>query len=203
MQNLILHDMYSERHSEHFSKAIHALDIDLSEDFLAFEHLWLSDELNHYAGFRYLFGLIIGEPVDNKVEKQSYVPNFSNLFSFFQDEFHLCLLLAYDEIVTTRLYIEEYPLYDEAGDPFISRWIRYVARDEAYHFGNLLKVLLANFSHRFHEIPIVVNRLINQELSSQNYSETFVLDRAGYCLSHSFLFQCVQPLLRFARKHIS
>ena len=202
MKDVVLHDMHSEKDSEYFSKAIHELNISFSEDFLAFERLWLKDEFNHYMGFRYLLGLIFEESI-SEVEKHSLPPDFGTLIPLLQDEFHLCLLLAYDEIVTTKLYISEYSSYDEAADPFISRWIRYVARDEAYHFGNLLKIMLTHYPHRVHEIPMFVEQLINYELSIQNYGKTFVLDRAGYRLSRSFLLQCVQPLLTFVRKHIS
>jgi len=200
MKEVILHDMHSEKDSESFSKAIHELNIGLSEDFLAFEQLWLKDELNHYTGFRSLLGLICAEP-RNEVEEQARLLSFDALMPLLQDEFHLCLLLAYDEIITTTLYISEYSSYDEAADPFISQWIRYVARDEAYHFGNLLKIMLTHYSHKFHEMPTLVEQLIKHELSIQNYGKTFVLDRAGYHLSRSFLLQCVQPLLIFARKH--
>ena len=99
--------------------------------------------------------------------------------------FFICLLIAYDEILTTKSYATDHELYLSFGHPAFFEWIKQVTRDEAYHFHNAMEVIRLRHSNRINEIPETIELMLNWDLQKNEYAGTFVLDHDWY--SEEFL----------------
>src|SRR5208282_4105110 len=101
---------------------------------------------------------------------------FSNIAEWLSDEFSVCVLLAYDENVTAQAYRLDFPIYRSFGNPGLLKWIRLVALDEVHHFSNLVALIRRSHRHRLNEVAPMLDRLVERDLSGEDYSATFVLD---------------------------
>ena len=99
---------------------------------------------------------------------------------FLEVEFIIYLILAFDEILTTKSYGSEIGLYTSFGCSSISEWFRNVTRDEAYHFKNAMEVIRKNHSEGICEIPRVIDSFIYWDLERNGYDRTFVLGHDFY-----------------------
>jgi hypothetical protein len=102
------------------------------------------------------------------------------ILDFLKDEFGLLVLLAYDEIVTTKAYVRDFPIYDSFRQPEISKFIRLVARDEAFHFKRIVAMLRSRFAERLGEVPAVLSLVMAADRVDRPYAATFVLDHRGF-----------------------
>lgn len=181
LRDVLWHELLSEYDAVLFSAHLDVAGVRPSPAFEQFHRAWLPDELRHHAGFRFLIGRMFGvaeSTVDAAVAAR--LGAFSAIEHFLHDELRLCVLLAYDEIVTAKAYARDYPIYDSFGDPSLSRWIRLVARDEIMHFGNLVRLVTTHQADRLHEVPALVEELLARERTASVYEATFVLDHQGY-----------------------
>lgn len=195
-QGFFFHATYTEHDAENLCKHIDALPLDFSPEFRAFEKVWRRDEWNHYVGFRQLYSIMYGEPVESvakQIEERPY--DFSPIGEYFKDEFTICLLIAFDEILTTKGYATEHALYASLGPSGVSEWFKQVTRDEAYHFKNAMEVIRVKHSHRRSEISEVVNALITLDTQSNDYKGTFVLDHELY--SKKFIVEGASILMNY------
>lgn len=139
---MLWNDLCSEYDVQSFSRKLDKLGHKYSRDFLSFISAWQSDEWNHYLGFRLIFCLLYGEREDEVHQRVAgRTPKFLPISEFLADEFTICLLLAYDEIATTKSYSMDHELYRSMGNPAFLRWIKLVTRDEAFHFKNCMEVI--------------------------------------------------------------
>jgi hypothetical protein len=189
-------ELATEYDAEHFCEHLLVLEkqghLRRSSDFLAFEKAWRRDELNHTYGFARIYSLLYGIPEDELFARlRLRRPNFDALASLFVDEFTICVVIAYDEIATTRSYqrdlVHRYPVFN---NPALVRWIRLVARDEAWHFENALNVIEANHQHRVAEVPAVLDQLVNWDARGEEYGATFVLDHNANNYDRQLLESC-------------
>lgn len=169
-------------------------------EFREFLQLWGRDESNHTEGFAILYSILYGMPEKDIYTKLQARPvNFRPLKEFFSDEFKLCLLLAYDEIVTTWVYHRSVPFYKSLGPKELTTWILRLKADEARHFSNLIQVLKAHHRHRFTEAQQVLDSILQLEGTLNEYGATFVLDHgcADFSLSQQELVSlCRNVILR-------
>ena len=152
-RDFFLHAAYTEFDAENLCRFLETLDFEFSPEFKVFEKKWRRDEWNHYIGFRYIYSIIFNESetaIARIIESRPY--DFSGIQNFFKDEFSICLLIAYDEILTTKSYASEHQLYKSFGNPQFYSWIKEVTRDESYHFNNVMEVIGLNHSDRIEEI---------------------------------------------------
>lgn len=184
-------DLSSEYDAENFCNYLKASGIKLSDDFKAFEYVWRRDEFNHYEGFRRIYSLLYDRPEKDIIEEMESRPvNFDPIRPMLEDEFKVCLLIAYDEIATTKNYSSEYELYHSFGPANFLRWIKNVTRDEAYHFNNSMELIGKNFKDRIVEIPNLVDNFIDWDLNGGEYHGTFVLDHDGPYFTSEVLNTC-------------
>ena len=156
----------------------------MSEELKEYLHYWDLDEADHYYGFAQLYAACVQNKnkeslrleLDNQMKQR--VADFSKISQFLVDEFSVCLLLAYDELMNTYAYKEEFPVYDELGSPAISKWIRRVAQDEARHYIGAIKLLLSQHADRLNEAQVLLEEIVRVDTSGKPYQATFVLDRA-------------------------
>lgn len=182
-KDFFLHAAYTEFDADNFCKHLNTLAITFSDEFKLFERVWRKDELNHYIGFRYLYSILYGstvEEVGKIIETRKY--DFSRIEPFFRDEFTICLLIAFDEILTAKGYGSEQNLYASLGSQTFSEWFKLVTMDEAYHFRNIMEVIRLKHSDRINEIPTLIERFIEWDVMRNDYSSTFVLDHDYYSL---------------------
>jgi len=151
-----------------------------SPEFWSFEAVWRRDEMNHYVGFRRLHSLIYGiSESDIAAQMEQRAADFSAFGEFLTDEFKLCLMLAYDELATTRSYAEDVPFFKSLGHPALATWIERVRGDEALHYLNALRVAQARFPERLDEGPEIIARILDLDLTPGEYRATFILDHKG------------------------
>ncbi len=180
-RGFFFHAAYTEYDAENLCRHIDTLDIRFTPEFKAFEKTWRRDELNHYIGFRYIYSLMFNQSVSEVAELIETRPfDFSQIQKFFKDEFVICLLIAYDEILTTRGYASEFGLYKSLGSSVFLDWFKRVTRDEAFHFHNIMQVIKARHSNRIDEIPFTLKTFIEKDLQRDDYRATFVLDHDLY-----------------------
>lgn len=188
-QDTLWNNMISEFDAENFCIYLETENLNLSPEFKAFEFVWRRDEYNHYIGFQHIYSTLYDKPKEEIINSLSNrTVNFQPIREMLEDEFKICLLLAYDEIATTKSYVSDYDFYASFGHSSFLKWIKLVARDEAYHFNNCMELIGKNYYHRTKEINELVNKFIKWDLDKNEYQGTFVLDHASY--SEDFLTSC-------------
>lgn len=179
-------NLCSEYDAENFCLFLQIGSFILSSEFKAFEFVWRRDEFNHHLGFRHIYSILYDVPVKDIAKKlEQRQVDFAPIQNLLEDEFKICLLLAYDEIATTKSYALDYEFYKSFGNDNFHSWIKLVTRDEAYHFNNCMEIIGKNFYNRIGEIPALVDDFIRWDLSRNEYKGTFVLDHDNY--SEDFL----------------
>jgi hypothetical protein len=103
------------------------------------EHLlkpWQYEELKHADAFRKI--IIIIYQIDEQMllnDLQKRTCNFKPYENILDDEFKICVLLAYDECSTTIAYRKD-SFYQHMGPDAFKKWHRFVIADEARHLKN-------------------------------------------------------------------
>lgn len=150
-----------------------------SDNFYKFLEIWYVDEKRHAEGFRKIIHLLYGDNEQelklNMLERRA---DFSELREFFEDEFKMCVLFAYDEHASNMTYRKD-TFYKEFGPPEFVEWIVKIAGDEARHFGNVIKLIHHQFKHRISETKAVLEKILAFENSSPVYKATFLFDHDG------------------------
>jgi hypothetical protein len=179
LKSLLWHEICSEYDARRLSQCLFSGIKYLSPEFLAFRKCWLADESNHFDGFSILYSALFGEAIESIVEKIQGRPIDLTRLDFINDEFSVCVLLAYDELVTAQAFKVEFPIYDSLNSSGVSDWIRLVQSDEIYHGVGAVKVILKNHRHRLMEIPSLLDRIALFDSDQETYSGAFVLDHQG------------------------
>jgi hypothetical protein len=188
---VLWNDLRSEFGAENFCDHLKNQNAQFSSEFKAFEHVWRRDEFNHYVGFRMLYCMLYDEDAAIVEAQLRSVPaDFKPIRHMLADEFVTTLLLAYDEIATTKSYAADHTFYKSWGHGAFHSWIKLVTRDESYHFNNLMRLVEAKHQDRISEIPAHVERFIEWDLNGSEYRGTFVLDHDGHYFNEEFLRDC-------------
>ncbi len=178
--DLLKFDMLTEFDSQNFCdylKKRRKSGLHFSDEFDVFERVWKKDEENHYIGYRRLLSLFTGLNEDTLHEEAiNRSVDFGYIEEFLQDEFMICLVLAYDEIITVNSCKMDFALFSSMGNDNLLKWIKNVARDEHFHFTNIINILKTNYADRFDEIPAFIESLISYDCSGDKYGCTFVMD---------------------------
>jgi hypothetical protein len=193
VHDIIWGDLCSEYDAEHFCQYLRQSQIPFTPEFQAFETLWRQDELNHYQGFRQIYALLFQQnPKAIEDEMTTRTPNFKDLKEFLQDEFSICVVIAYDELATARTYPQDFKLYASFGPAPVGKWLKYVARDEGLHYDNALQIIARCHRHRLAELPALINRLVEFNVEdNHHYNATFLLNHEQNCyFSADFLAEC-------------
>jgi hypothetical protein len=191
----IWNDLCSEFDSVHFYQFAMQPRFQWSGDFNRLLKAWLEDEERHAAGFTRLYSLCFGiGEATLQSDLESRPSNFEALEWFFEDEFRLCLLLAYDELVTTISYHADIPFYRLIGGARLEAWIRDVKADEALHFSNLLEIIRTHHLERISEAVEVIEKVLELDLEKRTYNSTFVLDHTDSHFSPELLRGCANRI---------
>ncbi|MGB0653013.1 MAG: hypothetical protein ACPGQL_07410 [Thermoplasmatota archaeon] len=173
----------SEYDSRFFEAYLRSRD-DLSHDFLAFLDAWSEDEVRHSRGFARIYAALFDKDFEalwSALPERAADSDFSGVDHLFEDEFHILVLFAFDELCTTRAYCQERDQYfEQYGGGLLWDWISNVARDEAYHMANCIRLLRRHHAHRLHEVPAVFEKLKALAHQDLPYMGTFVLDQSLY-----------------------
>jgi len=202
LEPLLWNELASEYDAENLCQFLQlqeeAGQLKRSAPFLAFEATWRRDELNHTLGFARIYSLLFNvEENELFARLQSRPHNFTPIARFLDDEFKICLVIAYDEIATTRAYWEDYrDRYPRWGNPDVVEWIRLVTRDEAFHFANVLEVIKECHAERILEVPAIIDEFIQWDSGGNEYRATFVLDHEADQFDDGFLATCRRIILR-------
>ncbi|WNG50020.1 hypothetical protein F0U60_42295 [Archangium minus] len=198
---ILWNDLCSEFDAQYMNTWIRRSGLTLSGEFHSFVEAWSRDEYNHYLGFRRIYSLFYGESEAAITERlEARKPDFRVIDDFGRDEFLLCAVLAYDEIATTRSYIDDTEFYGSLGPSAFRDWVRWLVADEARHFMNLLRVMQGRHAHRLAELPAVLDRILEIDLTKDSYEATFVLDHHGPQFSEKMLKGCVETILSSVQK---
>jgi hypothetical protein len=193
----IFNNLCSEYDAEHFWKYIQNCGLKFTDDFNEFLANWREDELNHTVGFKHLYSVLY-EVSDREIEKRlaKRKINFEPLQAFLVDEFSITLLIAYDEIATTKVYREDRDFYRSFGFPPLEKWIMELVKDEARHFFACVHNIKKNHQQRISEVPRFLEQIKNWETSGNSYTGTFVLDHEGLQFSEAFVKHSLDITLR-------
>ncbi|OGT36643.1 MAG: hypothetical protein A3F11_11575 [Gammaproteobacteria bacterium RIFCSPHIGHO2_12_FULL_37_14] len=161
---------------------------------------WLSDEINHAHAFQILYHHIYHESQDSISQRLvSRQTNFSMIDEFFSDLPSTCLLLAYDELITTHVYHQSIDFYDKLGSTMFSEFIRRLKYDEAKHYFGIISIVKDQFSGKRALAESLLNKIIQVDDAMDDYYGTFVLDHAcpEFPLSKSnIMMLCEKIILR-------
>jgi hypothetical protein len=129
-RDIIWSDLSSEYDAEHFSDFLSQSGLPFTPEFEAFKTGWRRDELNHYLGFRQIYSILYDKS-PNSIDQAmaAHQPNFAPIQEFLEDEFRICVLIAYDELATTRTYAQDIALYKSFGSMPLANWIKFVTKD--------------------------------------------------------------------------
>lgn len=178
LKDFLWSDLCAEYDSVNLYKEFLASKYRYSQEFLSFIDVWHKDESNHANGFCKIYHLLYGdEEKDIWARLEDRQPDFSGLESFFQDEFKLCVLFAYDEYASSQTYQKD-KFYDTFGAPVFNEWIRNLVKDEAMHFGNLIRLIHHKHHNRTMETKDILVDIVKME-SNFEYKATFLLDHDG------------------------
>lgn len=202
-RSLVRNDTASEFDADNLCRYLEsrvaAGELTLTPEFKKFEKAWRRDEMNHALGFAMVESLLYGSSVEDIFnEVRAGVPNFKALadLGFFEDEFTTSILIAYDEISTTRAYAQDYhERYPKFHNPVLLEWIKRVAGDEGRHFKNIVNVVKQCHADRIPEIPGLLRKIMAWETSEHEYGRTFVLDHTTEQFSHDFMNKSAARLL--------
>ena len=160
----------------------------VSTDLRKFLDVWYAEELNHAAGYCKMLHILFGENEDYLMKNvQSKKADFTGMGEFFNDEFKLCLLFAYEEY-STSLYYRKNTFYKLFGPIEFVEWIQRVSRDEARHGVNAIKLIHHKHKHRIHEAPKVLEQILELE------------GRLGLDPKFTFLFDHTEDLFSIRHK---
>jgi hypothetical protein len=194
-------ELATEYDAEHFCEYLEQRErggtLCLSKMFSDFESVWRRDELNHTRGFAYIYSVLYSVSEEELLDRlSSRQPDFHTIEPLLSDEFAICVVLAYDEIATTKSYhndmVHRYPKF---GNPVLIDWIKRVAKDEAWHFENALNIIKANHAHRIPEVPRLLDALLSFDAGGEEYGATFVLDHVANNYTGNFLDSCRSLIL--------
>lgn len=169
----LLHDAVTEFDGRLLTDHVDALPFELTPTAQVAFEAWDRDERRHHQGFCLVLRALfddVGDEIDAFGARRA---DFGPLAEFFEEEFTLVLLGAYDELCTVRGYRKNLPLYDRLG-PAFGRYLRHVIADEAWHYSLFLGVLRREHAHRSAEVPRWLERIRRAEATP--YGATFVLD---------------------------
>jgi hypothetical protein len=195
-------ELATEYDAEHFCEYLRSREaggtLHLSEMFCDFERIWRRDELNHVRGFARVFSVLYSiDEMELFSRLRSRKPSFRSIEPLLADEFAVCVVLAYDELATTRSYqydmIHRYPKF---GNPALVKWIGLVAKDEAWHFENTLRLVRRHHSARIPEVAGMLDKLVKFDATLSEYGATFVLDHSANSYNAAFLDSCRSFILR-------
>lgn len=189
-------DMTSEYDAYFLAEHLAALPFALTPEFQAAVSHWAQDEEHHYLGFRAafeaLFPLESGR-LQNKLAARRSAVDFGPLARLFRDEFHIALLIAYDELATVRAYRANRASYAQLGPEFL-RYVADVTADEGRHFASFLRLLRSHHRHRFGEAREAIQKIRATE--GLPYANTFVLDHDDDVWSDTIFDEAQGILLR-------
>ncbi len=172
-----------------------------SPEFWSLEKVWRRDEYNHYVGFQRLYHLMYGiDEVEIDRRVSSRPADFTPFDDLLRDELTLCLMMAYDELATTRSYAQDLPLYRSLGHPAIVDWIMRVRSDEALHYFNAARVAQARHAHRIGEAEAILDHIVALDLGSESYQATFIFDHKGPTYWPEMLRDCAATVLAVVRR---
>ena len=179
----LMTDLYTEADSHHLYHELIKRE-GYSSEFLAFIDTWYVDEQNHAAGFLKILHLLYSIDEDNmKKDLKKRSGDFSKLTPFLDDEFKLCVLMAYDEYFTTLAY-EQDVFYRDFGLPVFLEWHKKLIKDEARHCMNAIHLIHCKHKHRIAETKGIIDAILQLEHSNDPYRATFLLDHPAYTLGH-------------------
>jgi hypothetical protein len=169
----------SEHDARHFYRHLLESRISLPWQFEDFLPRWLADEVNHARAFKILYRSIYGtsfDEIESALRKRAI--DFSPVQEFFDDLQSLCLLFAYDELVTTQVYRRSIPFYEALGFVSSGKWARRLVFDEAQHFSAVMNVLMQYCDRDADRAEATLMRIIDVDLQQEEYGGTFVLDHS-------------------------
>ena len=169
----LLHDAVTEFDGRLLTEYVDRLPFELTPAARAAFDVWDNDERHHHQGFRLTLEALYDDVEPELARFAERQADFGPLNEFFDEEFTLLLLGAYDELCTVRGYRKNLPLYDELG-PAFGRYVRHVIADEAWHYSLFLRVLHEEHAHRRDETATLLERIRAAEATP--YAATFVLD---------------------------
>jgi len=180
-KEILWHEMCSEYDARRLAEHLRKSRVELSKEYRYFQRAWLRDENHHYLGFRHLYSTMYDvSSVALARLVRARASGFSGLSPFLENEFRLCVLLAYDEMVTARAYAADFPIYDSLGDKRLSMWIRGVCRDESLHCRNMVELLRLRYPVQLQDIPPMLDELASFDSGAEEYTGTFVLDHQHF-----------------------
>lgn len=205
MQNFkqeLLKNVFAEYDSVNLSNYLKA-NGSYSPEFYEFESYWLRDENNHFRGLKKIYSSLFS--VDEKKIEHSASKregDFSDLAEILDDEFSLCVCLAFDELASTRGYAADFHIYDSFGCSSVSKWIRLAAKDEMLHSINAIKIIRKNYAVQIPNAPSVLKRILSLENGAiGEYKSTFLLDHdsdpGNNPFNKHFLAKCASDVCQY------
>lgn len=172
LRHCLWEDVASEYDARFLGDRLAGLGFEFSAGFRAAVETWERDELGHHFCSRTAWIAAFGRERALDLRLAARRPDFAPLAAFFEDEFTILCLLAYDELATVRAYRANLPLYEPLGRPFMALMHRIMA-DEARHYASFLSLARSEHPERAVDAGRVISSL---RAVGVPYAATFVLD---------------------------
>jgi rubrerythrin len=176
LRALFLSDMGVESDAKNLYEFLHAHHL-VSVELERFLKPWLYEELKHADAFRRILSLthaLDEHELLDSLQQRTY--EFNSFGHLLEDEFKLCVLMAYDECSTIMAYRKD-SFYQNLGPKEFIQWHKLVIADEARHLRNAVHLIHCKHPQRIKETDKVLEEIINTEQTAPNYHGTFIFDR--------------------------
>jgi hypothetical protein len=187
-------DMCAENDAENLWHHLGQLKLNYSEPFMNALNAWREDEQNHYIGLRQICATLYDVSEDDiDAQMKTRIPNYQDLEKFLTDEFKICVVLAYDELVSARGYTIFIEDFEQFGPKQYVTWVRRAARDEALHYQNFIDIARIVHKERLPESKEIIQEIIHYENRAKyEYNATFLLDHTEETFEREFLNSCAE-----------
>ncbi|KDM66227.1 hypothetical protein ACIDI_64c00010 [Acidiphilium sp. JA12-A1] len=197
LKEKVRHDLWGDMCAEHDAENLwdhicNKSGLTYSKEFLAAMHEWRIDEQNHYIGLRQICSYMyeVGQDeIDHQLDQRK--PDFGPISHFISDEFKICVVLAYDELVSARgykMFVEEFKQF---GPKEYVTWVLNASRDEALHYQNFLDVAKVVHHGTRAAVDEIMRDIVLYETNPEmTYNATFLMDHTEETFERSFLVDC-------------
>lgn len=178
LEAFLWHELASEHDAHRLVQSLRKHVVCGTPAFETFLQSWYYDEQKHFAALAGLYSSTFGVPasaISDRLDRRQH--DFAGVEPFLKSDWTFLCLLVFDEIVTARSYVADYPIYDALAETGFSNLIREIVRDEYSHFSDAIALLRVGSSGLNHGRWVREAKLAF--MRRQSYSGTFVLDHIG------------------------
>jgi hypothetical protein len=190
-------DLYVEYDARQLQAEVDRRGLAKTDEAKAFLAAWDADEKRHTRGFIQIMELVADSTAAELWEALgARKADFKVLDPYLSDEFSICVIIAFDEMVTCHAYAEDREFYETLGSDAFIVWLRELMADEAAHCHNAINVIRTRHTHRIPEVEALLHGIAKAIPDASGYGGTFVMDYFGDDYTQGMIDRCRESVQR-------